>query len=60
MPLDQGRIRGKATRGRKRMHLLSQLMKEKYVALKRTAKDRKEWQKLIKARSHKPASQQIT
>jgi len=60
MPLDQGRIRGKATRGRKRMHLLSQLMKEKYVALKRTAKDRKEWQKLIKALSHKPASQQIT
>jgi len=52
MPLDQGRIRGKATRGRKRMHLLSQLMKEKYVALKRTAKDRKEWQKLLRVGSY--------
>jgi len=42
------RMRGKATRGRKRMHLLSELMKGKYVALKRTAEDRKEWQKLLR------------
>jgi len=42
-------MRGKATRGRKRMHLLSDLMKGKYVALKRTAEDRKEWQKLLRA-----------
>jgi len=41
----EGRMRGKATRGRKRMHLLSNLMKRKYVALKRTAEDRKEWRK---------------
>jgi len=33
-----GKMRGKATRGRKRMHLLSNLMKGKYVALKRTAR----------------------
>jgi len=39
----EGRMKGKATRGRKRMHLLSDLMKGKYVALKRTAEDRKEW-----------------
>jgi len=38
----KGRVRGKATRGRKRMYLLSALMKGKYVALKRTAADRKE------------------
>ena len=38
----------KATRGRKRMHLLSNLMKGRYVALKRTAEDRKEWQKLLR------------
>jgi len=31
----EGRMRGKATRRRKRMHLLSDLMKGKYVALKR-------------------------
>ena len=31
-------MRGKATRGRKRMHLLSDLMKGKYVALKRTVR----------------------
>jgi len=43
---------GKATRGRKRMHLLSDLMKGKYVGLKRLAEDRKEWQKLIRAGSH--------
>jgi len=55
-----GRVRGKATRGRKRMHLLSNLMKGKYAALKRTVEDRKEWQKLIRAGSHTPASQQIT
>jgi len=44
---------GKATRGRKRLHLLSDLMKGKSVALKRIAvKDNKEWQKLIRAGSH--------
>ena len=32
----------------------------KYVALKRTAEDRKQWQKLIRAGSHRPVSQQIT
>jgi len=40
------------------MHLLSDLMKGKYVAVKRTAEDRKDWQKL-RAGSHTPASQQI-
>jgi len=55
-----GKNEGKATRGRKRKHLLSDLMKGKYVALKRTAEDRKEWQKLLRAGSHTPASQQIT
>jgi len=49
-------MRGKATRGRKRMQLLSKLMKGKYVAFKRTAEDRKEWQKLKRAGSHTPAS----
>jgi len=29
------------------MHLLGDLMKGKYVALRKTAKDRKEWQKLL-------------
>jgi len=53
------RMREKATRGRKRMQLLSDLMKGKYLALKRIAGDRTEWQKLIKAGSHAPASQQI-
>jgi len=56
----KGRMRGKATQGRKRMHLPSDLMKGKYVALKRTAEDRREWQKLFRAGSHTPASQQIT
>jgi len=37
----EGKMRGKATRGRKRMHLLSNLMKGKYVALKRIGEDRK-------------------
>jgi len=53
-------MRGKATRGRKRVRLLSDLMKGKYVTVKRTAEDRKEWQKLKRAGSHTPASQQIT
>jgi len=53
-------MKGKATRGRKRMHLLSDLMKGKYVALERTAEDRIEWQRLKRARSCTPASQQIT
>jgi len=34
------------------MHLLSDLMKGKYEALKRTPEDRKEWQKLKRAGSH--------
>jgi len=34
------------------MHLLSDLMKGKYVSLKRTAEDSKEWQKLTGAGSH--------
>jgi len=34
-------MRGKATPGRKRMNLLSDLMKGKYMALKRTAEDGK-------------------
>ena len=34
-------------------------MKGNYVALKRTAEDRNEWQKLKRAGSHTPASQQI-
>jgi len=42
------------------MHLLSDLMKGQYEALKRTAEDRKEWQKLSRAGSHTRASQQIT
>jgi len=42
------------------MHPLSDLMNGKYVALKRTAEDRKEWQKMLRAGSHIPASQQIT
>jgi len=42
------------------MHLLSDLMKGKSVALKRMAEDRKELQKLLRAENHTPASQQIT
>jgi len=53
-------MKGKATRSKKRMHLLMDLMKGKYVALKTTDKDRKEWQKLLSTGSHTPASQQIT
>jgi len=53
-------MRGKATRGRKKMHLLSDLMKGKYVALKRIAEDRKEWRNLKRVEIHAPASQQIT
>jgi len=54
-------MKGEGTRGRKRMHLLSDLMKGKYVALKRTAEDRNKWQRLLTAGSrHTPASQQIT
>jgi len=55
----EGRMRGKATAGKKRMHLLRYLMKRKYVALKRTSEHRKEWQKLLRAGNHTPASQQI-
>jgi len=42
------------------MHLLSDLMKQNYVALKRTADDRKERQKLKTAGSQTLACQQIT
>jgi len=45
----EGRMKGKVIRGRKRMHLLSDLMRGKYVALKRTAEDRKEWWKCVKS-----------
>jgi len=31
------------------MHLMSDLMKGKYVAVKRIAEDRKEWQKLLES-----------
>jgi len=41
------------------MHLLSDLMKGKYVALKRTAGDRKECQKLVRAGSY-TTPQQLT
>jgi len=56
----EGSMKGKATGGGKRMHLLSDLMKGKYVALKRKAEDRKEWQKLLTAGSRTPASREIT
>jgi len=42
------------------MHLLSNVMKGKHVAIKRTTKHRKVWQKLLKAGSHTHASEQIT
>ena len=44
----EGRTRGKATR----LHLLRDLVKGKYLTLKRIAKDRKEWQKLKRAGSY--------
>jgi len=53
-------MRGGLQQVRKECTFLSHLMKEKYVALKRIAEDRKEWRKLKKAASHTPASQQIT
>ena len=37
----EGRMGRKAARGRKRMHLLSDLMQGKYVAFKRTVEDRR-------------------
>jgi len=58
--LIEGRVRGKATQCRYKVHLLSDLMKGKYVALKRAAEDRKEWQKLLRAGNRTPGSQQIT
>jgi len=42
------------------MHVLSDLIKGKYVARKRTASDRKESQKLLRVGSHMRAFQQIT
>jgi len=42
------------------VYLLSDLMKVKYVALRRAAEDRKQWQKLIRAGRQMPASEQIT
>ena len=58
----EGRMRGKATRGRKRRYLLSDPMKGKYCMwqLKTTAEGRKEWQILLRAGGHTSASQQIT
>jgi len=53
-------MRGNATTGREKKNLLSDLMKGKYVALKRIAENRKKWQQLLTAGSHRPASQQIT
>jgi len=53
-------MRGKATKSRERMQLLGDLVKGKHVALKMTAEDRKEWQKLKRVESHAPSSQQIT
>jgi len=47
--ITEGRMRGKATKGRKRMHVLSDLMKGKYVAHKRTTVNRKDWQKFFKS-----------
>jgi len=44
--------RGKAIRGRKRIHLLCDLMKGKYVVFKRTDEDRKDWQRLLRAGSY--------
>jgi len=41
-------MKRKATIGRKRMHLLSNLVTGKYVALKRTAEDRKELDVVIR------------
>jgi len=40
----KGTMRGKDKRGRRKRHPPSDLMKGKYVALKKTAEDRKEWQ----------------
>jgi len=54
------RMRGKAIRGRKIIHLLSDLMNGRYVALKRIAEDRKDGPKLIRAGSHTAVSQKIT
>jgi len=49
------------TTGMKRLNILGDLAeKEKYVALKRGAEERKEWQKLERARSCILAFQQIT
>jgi len=53
-------MRGKAIRGRKIIHLLSDLMNGRYVALKRIAEDRKDGPKLIRAGSHTAVSQKIT
>jgi len=59
--INRGKNEGKgAKQGRKKMHLLSDLMKQNYMALKRTAEDRKEWQKLKTAGSQTLACQQIT
>jgi len=49
-------MRGKATKGMERTHLLSDLVKGKHVALKMTAEDRKEWQELLRDGSHTPGA----
>jgi len=54
-------IFGNTENGLNSLHdLLSDLMKAKYVALERTAEDRTEWQKLLRAGGHTPTSQQNT
>ena len=50
--ITDGRIKGNATRGRKRMHLLRDLMKNRsYTEVKREAQHRPGW----RLKCHKPA-----
>jgi len=60
--ISEDKMIGKPARGRKTMSITCDLAEKKnYVAPKRRAEDRKEWQKKIKrAGSHTLASQQIT
>jgi len=55
----EGRMTGEDTQNGKRMHVLSHLKKGNYVALKRAAEDWKEWQKLLRTRSHTAACRLI-
>jgi len=56
-PLFEGRMRGKAKRGRKRKHLLNDLMKVKHVVLKNTAEGRKPPHHTLRVRSRGRAPQ---